>query len=104
MPTGVDATSRYTLDDWTDERAFRKLLRDPNDRYNTRLHYGLPPTPIGNPSLSALQVVIAQKEREFWFYLHDKMVSFMAALMGPTMSAIEPNTTCIRSRTPHVGK
>ena len=80
---GVDATSRYTLDDWTDERAFRKLLRDPNDRYNTRLHYGLPPTPIGNPSLSALQAVIAPKRASFGSTYTTKMVSFMAALMGP---------------------
>ena len=79
---GVDATSRYTLDDWTDERAFRKLLRDPNDRYNTRLHYGLPPTPIGNPSLSALQAVIAPKKSEFWFYLHDKNGVFHGGVDG----------------------
>ena len=29
---GVDATSRYTLEDWTDERAFRRLLKDSSDR------------------------------------------------------------------------
>lgn len=69
---GVDATSRYTLDDWSDERAFRQLLKDSGDPYNTRLHYGLPPTPIGNPSVSALNAVTSPKESTFWFYLHDK--------------------------------
>ena len=69
---GVDATSRYTLDDWSDRRSFLKMLRDPNDPYNTRLHYGLPPTAIGNPSLSALKSVTAPESSEFWFYLHDK--------------------------------
>jgi len=69
---GVDATSRYSLEDWSDERAFRRLLKDSADPYNTRLHYGLPPTPIGNPSISALKAVTAPKDSAFWFYLHDK--------------------------------
>ena len=69
---GVDATSRYSLEDWSDRRAFLRLLRDPKDPYNTRLNDGLPPTAIGNPSLSALKAVTAPKPSEFWFYLHDK--------------------------------
>ena len=68
---GVDATSRYGLDDWSDERAFRVELRNPDDPYNTRLHMGLPPTAIGNPSLSALKAVSKPEKSEYWFYLHD---------------------------------
>jgi len=69
---GVDATSRYTLEDWSNRRAFLVQLRDPNDPYNTRLNSGLPPTPIGNPSISALQASTQPEVSEFWFYLHDK--------------------------------
>lgn len=69
---GVDATSRYTLEVWNDRGAFLKKLRDPGDPYNTRLRAGLPPTPIGNPSVESLEAALAPVPSEFWFYLHDK--------------------------------
>ncbi len=68
---GVDATSRYTLDQWNDRRAFLKKLRDPADPYNTRLRGGLPPTPIGNPSLSSLEAALGPVDSPYWYYLHD---------------------------------
>jgi len=68
---GVDATSRYTLEQWNDRKAFLKLLRDPNDIYNTRLRGGLPPTPIGNPSTSSLEAALAPTDSPYWYYLHD---------------------------------
>ena len=68
---GVDATSRYTLDNWSDRRAFLRNLRDPKDVYNTRLHAGMPPTAIGNPSFSALKAAANPESSEFWYYLHD---------------------------------
>jgi UPF0755 protein len=68
---GVDATSRYTLDEWNDRKAFLKKLRDPEDPYNTRLRGGLPPTAIGNPSTPSLEAALAPVESEFWYYLHD---------------------------------
>lgn len=68
---GVDATSRYTLGDWNDRRAFLKNLRDKEEPYNTRHRPGLPPTPIGNPNLSSLEAALKPVESEFWYYLHD---------------------------------
>lgn len=68
---GVDATSRYTLDEWNDRKAFLKKLRDPKDPYNTRLRGGLPPTAIGNPSTPSLEAALAPVESEYWYYLHD---------------------------------
>jgi UPF0755 protein len=69
---GVDATSRYTLDDWNDRKAFLKKLRDPEDPYNTRLRPGLPPTAIGNPAVGALQAALTPEPSEYWYYLHDE--------------------------------
>ncbi|MBM4392411.1 MAG: endolytic transglycosylase MltG [Deltaproteobacteria bacterium] len=69
---GIDATSRYTLADWNNREDFLEKLRDPADPYNTRLRPGLPPTPIGNPSLASLEAAAAPTESEFWYYLHDK--------------------------------
>lgn len=68
---GVDATSRYTLADWNNREAFLVKLRDPKDPYNTRLKPGLPPHPIGNPGVVALEAAIKPTESEYWYYLHD---------------------------------
>lgn len=69
---GVDATSRYTLDDWSDRKKFLKQLRDETDVYNTRLRLGLPPGPIGAPSLPSLVAALRPVESPYWYYLHDK--------------------------------
>lgn len=69
---GVDATSRYTLENWNDRKAFLGKLRDANDPYNTRLRGGLPPTPIGNPGIDALEAALRPEASEFWYYLHDR--------------------------------
>jgi UPF0755 protein len=68
---GVDATSRYTLADWNDRQAFLARLRDAADPFNTRLRGGLPPNPIGNPGLVALEAAIDPEPSEYWYYLHD---------------------------------
>lgn len=70
-PLGVDATSRYPLDDWNDRKSFIKALKDPDDPYNSRLRKGLPPTPIGNPVVSSLEAAIAPVASDNWYYLHD---------------------------------
>lgn len=71
-PLGVDATSRFTLTDWSDRRAFLKKLRDPADPWNTRLKAGLPPGPIGAPSLTSLLAALRPEASDHWYYLHDK--------------------------------
>lgn len=40
--------------------------------YNTYKYKGLPPTPIGNPSISAIRAAIYPKNSDYWFYLSDK--------------------------------
>ncbi|MBZ4398244.1 MULTISPECIES: endolytic transglycosylase MltG [Myxococcus] len=71
FPLGVDATSRYVLAQWNDRKEFLKRLRDPEDPYNTRHRKGLPPGPIGAPTVESLQAAMAPKPSEFWYYLHD---------------------------------
>ncbi len=70
-PLGIDATSRYLLDDWSDRRKFLAKLRDKSDPYNTRLKTGLPPTAIGAPSLPSLLAALNPTKSEYWYYLHD---------------------------------
>lgn len=68
---GVDATSRYTLAEWNDRKAFLVKLRDPSDPYNTRLKVGLPPGPIGAPGIDSLLAALRPVPSEYWYYLHD---------------------------------
>ncbi len=81
---GVDATSRYTLEDWNDRKAFLTKLRDPNDPYNSRLRPGLPPTAIGNPGATALAAALHPTESEYWYYLHDS-----AQVLHPSRNVAE---------------
>ena len=71
FPLGVDATSRYELPEWNDRKAFLLRLRDASDPWNSRLRKGLPPGPIGSPTVESLQAALAPKPSEFWYYLHD---------------------------------
>jgi UPF0755 protein len=70
-PLGVDATSRYELAEWNDRRAFLKRLRDQADPWNTRHRKGLPPGPIGAPTVASLRAALEPSPSEFWYYLHD---------------------------------
>lgn len=70
-PLGVDATSRYSLALWNDRKAFLKKLRDPDDPYNSRLRKGLPPTPIGAPTVQSLVAALRPTPGPYWYYLHD---------------------------------
>jgi UPF0755 protein len=71
VPLGVDATSRYQLAEWNDRQAFLQRLRDPEDPWNSRLRKGLPPGPIGAPTVESLQAALSPQASEFWYYLHD---------------------------------
>ncbi|MEQ1570291.1 MAG: endolytic transglycosylase MltG [Myxococcota bacterium] len=68
---GVDATTRYPLEDWNDNKGFLALLRDKEHPYNTRYRKGLPPTAIGNPTISSLDAALNPEPTEAWYYLHD---------------------------------
>jgi uncharacterized YceG family protein len=52
MPLGIDATLRYALNDYSQPLTESQLALD--SPYNTRIHRGLPPTPIANPGLASM--------------------------------------------------
>ncbi|MBI5548341.1 MAG: endolytic transglycosylase MltG [Deltaproteobacteria bacterium] len=68
---GVDATSRYELEEWNDRKAFLVKLRDTEDPYNTRARKGLPPTPIGAATVESLLAAMRPEKSDYWYYLHD---------------------------------
>jgi peptidoglycan lytic transglycosylase G len=54
MPLQIDATLRYGLGIPPTQAITESELASPSP-YNTRIHYGLPPTPIANPGLASMQ-------------------------------------------------
>lgn len=66
-PLGIDATIRYAVRNWS-----RPLTRSQlaiSSPYNTRLHKGLPPTPIGAPGAPALKAALKPARTDYRFYV-----------------------------------
>jgi UPF0755 protein len=92
MPLGIDATIRYGLGVPNTESLRQSQLADPTP-YNTRIHAGLPPTPITNPGLAAMQAAARPADVDYLFfvrkpdckshYFTDDEDEFYARLAGP---------------------
>jgi UPF0755 protein len=67
MTLGIDATLRYGLQIPPTEAIRQSQLANPT-LYNTRLHAGLPPTPIANPGLASLQAAAHPAKANYLFY------------------------------------
>lgn len=44
---------------------------DKNNKYNTRTHRDLPPTPISNPTRESVNAVLNPQSSDYLYYLHD---------------------------------
>ena len=67
MPLGIDATILYHLGSWT-AAIHESDLTDP-EPYNTRVHRGLPPTPICNPGLASIQAAAHPDQVNYLYYV-----------------------------------
>lgn len=70
MPLGVDATLLYALGRLSPEPTGTELQMD--TPYNTRLHTGLPPSPISNPGKAALLACINPPKTSYLYYFTDR--------------------------------
>jgi UPF0755 protein len=50
-------------------RITREMLRDPANRYNSYRHPGLPPGPIGSPSVAAIRAVLHAPATTYLFFV-----------------------------------
>jgi UPF0755 protein len=81
MPLQLDSTTRYATGNYTKPLTQSQLnSRSP---YNTRNHKGLPPTPIDNPGLSAIEAAAHPARTNFLY--------FVAKVCGNGSSAFESN-------------
>jgi UPF0755 protein len=80
MPLGIDATIRYALDVPPTESLLNSQLNNPTP-YNTRLHAGLPPTPIASPGLASMQAAAHPAKVDYLFFVRkpDKVHHFFTA-------------------------
>jgi UPF0755 protein len=80
MPLGIDATIRYGLNVPGTESLRQSHLANPTP-YNTRLHSGLPPTPIANPGLASIQAAAHPRKVDYLFFARkpDKVHHFFTA-------------------------
>ncbi len=67
-PLGIDAALIYGIPNYSGDIRWNHL-RDASNRYNTRIHKGLPPTPIGSPSRQALLAVLNPTNTGNYFYV-----------------------------------
>jgi UPF0755 protein len=67
MPLGIDATIRYEARNWSRPLRVSELEKD--TPYNTRIHTGLPPTPIGNPGRKSLEAAANPARKDYLFYV-----------------------------------
>lgn len=68
IPLGIDASIIYGIEDYRGDLTW-KHLRDRNNPYNSRIHKGLPPTPIASPSLASLLAVVEPSNEGNYFYV-----------------------------------
>jgi uncharacterized YceG family protein len=67
IPLGIDATVRFLTGNW--KRPLRQSeLANPSP-YNTRVHAGLPPGPIGNPGLDSIRAAARPAKTKYLFYV-----------------------------------
>ncbi|MFZ2072386.1 MAG: endolytic transglycosylase MltG [Minisyncoccia bacterium] len=74
MYLNVDATLQYIRGDkgngwWASITLADKKIDSP---YNTYMHTGLPPHPIANPGLPAIEAVLNPTQTDCLYYIHDK--------------------------------
>lgn len=67
---GIDAAIIYGIKDF-DGNLRRTHLNDPSNLYNSRIHPGLPPTPIGSPSRESLAAVLTPTNEGYYYYVVD---------------------------------
>ncbi len=70
MPLQVDVSFVYIMGKGTFDITKEDLKHD--SLYNTYVHKGLPPGPIGSPSMDSLKAVVNPVKSKWLFYLADK--------------------------------
>lgn len=80
IPLGIDASIRYALRVPPTQSLRQSQLEDPTP-YNTRVHTGLTPTPIGNPGLASMRAAARPAKVDYLYFVRkpDKIHHFFTS-------------------------
>lgn len=67
MPLGIDATTRFAVGNFTEPLTQSQLASQ--SPYNTRVHAGLPPGPIGNPGEDSIRAAANPANTDYLYYV-----------------------------------
>lgn len=67
-PLGIDASLIYGIPNYAGDLKWVHLS-DAKNPYNTRIHAGLPPSPIGSPGLRSLEAVLTPANFGYYYYV-----------------------------------
>ena len=73
MRIDADITLCYGLHTWYETctpSLIVKSINDTDNLYNTRVHSGLTPTPIANPSVTSFKALLEFMKTNNYYYLH----------------------------------
>ena len=67
MPLQIDATTRYATGNYTKPLTVSQL--NSSSPYNTRIHKGLPPTPIDSPGMASIQAAAHPAHSNYLYFV-----------------------------------
>jgi UPF0755 protein len=67
MPLQIDATTRYATGNYTKPLTVSEL--NSSSPYNTRIHTGLPPTPINSPGMASIQAAAHPAHTNYLYFV-----------------------------------
>lgn len=67
-PLGIDASLIYGIKNFDGDVTW-KHLSDRNNKYNSRIYKGLPPGPIGSPTLTSFQAILNPSNEGYYYYV-----------------------------------
>lgn len=83
MPLQIDATLQYAKGYSSQENTWwatpLAVDKDLDSPFNTYLNTGIPPQPIANPGITAIQAALNPLESDYFFYIHDSSGEMYAA-------------------------
>ncbi|MBR4425669.1 MAG: endolytic transglycosylase MltG [Oscillospiraceae bacterium] len=71
MTLGMDSTILYLFQDYSGGVQLPDDILNYDSPYNTRLHHGLPPTPICNPGMASIQAALNPESTNYYYYALD---------------------------------
>ena len=71
MPLGIDSTILYVHPEYTGGVDLPASYLEEDSPYNTRLHTGLPPTPICNPGMASIQAALNPMQTDYYYFALD---------------------------------